>query len=105
MQPDDFHPACRACRGACCVSLVLPIDVDSVPAEVGVMLRLRGSQEAYGFRIDAACRHLSRNGRCRIHSDKPTVCSEYQVGGEACRAAVRANRPLAADRIFALMED
>ena len=99
-----MHPACQLCRGACCSSIVLPIDVTVVPREVAVMLTLRGSQEADGFRLDAPCRHLSRKGLCKIHPDKPQVCRDYPVGGEGCRAAVRANRPLIADRIFARMD-
>jgi Fe-S-cluster containining protein len=99
-----MNPACAVCRGACCSSVVLPIDVTTVGREVAVMLTLRGSQEAHGFRLDAPCRHLSRKGQCRIHEDRPTVCREYAVGGEGCRAAIAANRPMIADRIYAILD-
>lgn len=96
-----MNPACALCRGACCSTVVIPNE--AFIGEVPVTFRLRGTQEADGFRLDAACRHLSRKGLCRIHDDKPQLCREYEVGSAACRAAVASQRPMIADRIYRLM--
>lgn len=94
-----MNPACALCRGACCETVMLPIE-----GEVPVTLLLRGHQEADGFRLTSPCRHLSRKGLCRIHDDKPLLCREYEVGGEGCRAAVLSQRPMIADRIFSVLD-
>lgn len=86
-----MHPACELCGGACCESFVVPVELGLVSPDTRRWLRMRGRFEAAGLRVNAACENLE-GGRCAVHASRPQVCREYEVGGVACRAAVRARR-------------
>ena len=81
---------CDDCRGACCVSVAIPIrDVHLRDIE---WLKARGALEFKPtgdaiWRIASRCRHLTPAGQCDIYSKRPQSCRDYQVGGLSCLAA------------------
>lgn len=95
-----MNPACKLCRGACCESLMIPLPADEGAA---MWLSLHGRPGFPGtVRLECACRKL-RDGKCTIHDSRPSVCVDYPVGGESCRATVRLRRPGMAAEILELM--
>ena len=93
---------CDVCKGACCETLVLPVELGLMSNQDRRFFRLRGDFEPGGLRVDAACRQLV-DGRCGVYETRPEACRTYEVGSSACRAAVRARRPEIADAIEGLM--
>lgn len=85
-----MNPACQACKGACCSTIVFPLPSDEVAVE---WITARGKREGNTVRLACACPQLTRDGRCGIHDTKPHICAIYQVGSPECIAAIRAQRP------------
>jgi len=86
---------CNDCGGACCRSLTIPLGNPATIADNLEWLLIRGAVETGPdgrrlWRIPAACRHLSDDGRCRIYDRRPRDCRQYAVGGQSCLAARRA---------------
>lgn len=94
---------CDLCRGACCETLVLPVELGLMSQQDKRFFRLRGDFEPGGLRVDAPCRQLTDEGRCGIYQSRPDACRTYEVGSPACRAAVRARRGDLAPVIEGLM--
>ncbi len=86
-----MNPACKACGGACCSSLVMSLPVDG-PADLVQWLTLRGKREANSVRLNVPCSALE-DGKCSIHLMRPQNCRDYKVGGPQCIAAINALRP------------
>lgn len=93
-----INPACDACSGACCESLVMALPADP---EVAVWLTLKGRVEGTDVRIPAPCQALD-HGRCGIHQMRPLLCRVFLVGGPQCVKSIRANRPKDAARLIRL---
>lgn len=95
---------CDLCAGACCETLVVPVELGMLSQQDRRFFRLRGDFEAGGVRVDARCRALGADGRCTVYESRPEACRTYEVGSPACVAAVRARRPVHEARaILALM--
>lgn len=90
-----IHPACAECKGACCETLLMPIDPSFMSSPVRKYLRTRGEFEGdYMIRLNCQCRFLDDKGQCGIYSGRPDVCRTATVGGAMCRAAIKANRTI-----------
>lgn len=98
------HPACELCRGACCETLSVPLNVGTLSNDSRRYFRMRGRIEGSTLRLDAPCQALTGEGTCGVYSTRPQGCKDYVVGGDACVAAVRAQRCRPdADQILGLM--
>lgn len=109
------------CGGKCCRDFTLPFAPDEIEAQAHVRgaggpLRWGEENEAWllsgclvylgerssppGSRIDGpeppthhyACRHLGRDGLCRVYEQRPPVCRDYPYGSR-CRYAGCASHP------------
>lgn len=96
-----MNPACDACKGACCETLVLRLPEDG---EVRVWLQLRGRAESNQIRLDAPCSALD-HGKCSIYTCRPEPCRVFEVGSPQCVASIRAQRPKDAARLIRLARE
>jgi len=96
------NPACSACKGACCETLVLPMPRDPEAAQ---WITLRGRKEGATVRLTVTCNELTKDGKCGIHEYKPHACRVYDVGSPACIAAIRAQRPKEAAQLIKLARE
>ena len=80
--------ACQRCGGACCEGLVIPCV--GPPA---VFLRYHGEPVGTeAVELPCRCRMLDSDGRCTIYATRPEECTTYEIGGNACRDAVKRRR-------------
>ncbi len=87
-----MNTACDLCKGACCSSFVVPLNVAMLTNQDRRFFRLRGTIEVNSLRIQAPCSVLGKDGRCGDYDGRPDACRTYKVGGDACRAAIKAQR-------------
>jgi Fe-S-cluster containining protein len=96
--------ACELCKGACCESILLPIDRSPMTQE---FYRARAEVvEIYGntfTEIPHRCPHLSNSGRCKTYANRPVACSRFAVGSTMCLTAIERRRPDQAEAIKALI--
>jgi Fe-S-cluster containining protein len=96
--------ACKLCKGACCESLLIPIDRNPMVTEFydvrSVTLEIKGQPFA---KIESRCPLLKECGRCRIYASRPVACIRYEVGSPMCLATVERRRIDQAEAIKALM--
>lgn len=86
------HPACELCRGACCETVLFPKAASNPDIDQWLGLRAIATTHNGNHLCQCRCTKL-RHGRCTIYDERPNLCSEYMVGGDACRATVKAVRP------------
>lgn len=97
--------ACSRCSGACCETVVLPPLVARLYQRDWLEARGRASPDG-SVEIPARCPHLDERGLCDTYDTRPLACQLYQVGGQACRSAVRRRRsPEEAAKILALIDE
>jgi len=96
--------ACELCKGACCESILLPIDASPTTTEFydarGSVFQLHGFQYA---ELPARCPYLSKAGKCMTYSQRPVACSRFVVGSTMCVTAIKRRRPEQAEAIMALL--
>jgi len=96
--------ACELCKGACCESILLPIDASPTTTEFyaarGSVFQIVGRTFA---EVPARCPHLSGSGKCKTYANRPVACSRFAVGSTMCLTAVQRRRTDQADAIIALM--
>ena len=78
-----MNETCFSCGGACCLGLVIRPSPESFD-----WYSMHGEAEGDKVYLDCQCEHLIL-GVCSIYNDRPQVCKDYEVGGEACRNAVK----------------
>lgn len=83
-----MNNACGVCRGACCESIVIPLQ--GIPI-VDEWLLARGTRLQSRTEIESICPNLSK-GKCKIYETRPTVCKDYLVGSEECIETVKRRR-------------
>ncbi len=89
----DGHP-CQTCGATCCryvgIALAPPRDVDDHDLirwylshkKVSVYVDKDG---AWWVQVGTDCRHIGRDGGCRIYESRPQLCRDY--GTQACERA------------------
>ena len=96
--------ACELCKGACCESILIPIDASPATTEFyearGSVFELHGYQYA---ELPARCPYLSNLGKCMTYAQRPVACSRFEVGSIMCVTAIERRRPDQADAIKALL--
>ncbi len=76
---------CASCKASCCRLEVMILGDDDVPPDLTEVDRWGGRIMARSD--DGWCAALDRNTMlCRIYEHRPTVCRDYQVGGDDCIA-------------------
>lgn len=101
----DIHPACAICKGACCETLLMPMNPGAISPDTRKYLKMRGVLTRVGLRVDVPCKSLSPSGTCSVYSTRPDICRVYAVGGIACRESVLSRRdPKTAEQVFANFE-
>jgi Fe-S-cluster containining protein len=85
---------CEICRGACCeVFELAPFEVRMPDRDSRCWLEYHAiSIDPLIF--DCKCQMLTVDGRCAIYPNRPSVCSEYPVGGLHCLSIVKKRRSL-----------
>lgn len=91
---------CLECRGACCESFAVPVNIrPDDPVNVWFLLHATVGKDRTpdGRMVDVAafecrCTKLTGEGRCGIYPDRPTVCRQYEAGGNACLLTVKRRR-------------
>ena len=95
--------ACKLCKGACCESVMLPIDRNPMTAEFyrarGKVFYIHGQPYA---EVASRCPSLSGTGKCKCYTSRPVACIRFVVGSTMCQAAVERRRPNQAEAIKAL---
>lgn len=99
--------ACKLCRGACCESLLFPINGD-IPSHVefyDIRARLLASNgKPTHAEVEARCPKLLKSGKCSCYATRPQECQTFAVGSLECRFAVKYRRPESkAKAIFAIL--
>ena len=96
--------ACELCKGACCESILLPIDASPTTTEFyaarGSVFMIATSTFA---EVPARCPHLSGSGKCKTYANRPVACSRFPVGSVMCLTAIERRRPEQAEAIMALL--
>jgi Fe-S-cluster containining protein len=96
--------ACELCKGACCESILLPIDASPTTTEFyaarGEVFMIVGRTFA---ELPSRCPHLSQSGKCKTYDNRPVACSRFAVGSTMCVTAIQRRRPDQADAIMALL--
>ena len=96
--------ACDLCKGACCESILIPIDASPMTTEFyearGSVLEIVGQIFA---ELPARCPYLSNLGKCMTYGKRPVACSRFAVGSTMCVTAIKRRRPTQADAILALL--
>ena len=96
--------ACELCKGACCESILLPIDSSPMTTEFysarGSVFQIANLNFA---EIPSRCPHLSGSGKCKSYASRPVACSTFPVGSPMCLVAIERRRPDQADAIKALL--
>ena len=96
--------ACKLCRGACCESIMLPIDRNPLTAEFysarAEVFAVNGQPIA---EIPYRCPSLSSSGKCKCYASRPVACIRFAVGSTMCLAAIERRRPDQAEAIKALI--
>lgn len=87
-----IHPACAACKGACCESIRFPMGLFS-DGDSRRWFSYHGLQDGETIWFACPCVHHGPDGLCRIYDTRPHVCRAFQVGGKLCRESIRHNRP------------
>ena len=96
--------ACKLCQGACCESLLVPIESDKLSQDFwSTRGRTFELHDQKFVELEIRCKHLC-NGRCGIYKDRPEACIIYEVGSQACITTIKARRPDQADAIIALIK-
>ena len=96
--------ACELCKGACCESILLPIDASPTTTEFysarGDVFQIVGRTYA---ELPARCPYLSKAGKCMTYSQRPVACSRFAADSTMCVTAIQRRRPDQADAIMALL--
>ena len=96
--------ACELCKGACCESILIPIDASPTTTEFysarGEVFQIVGRTYA---ELPALCTHLSGSGKCKTYANRPVACSRFAVGSTMCVTAIQRRRPDQAEAIMALL--
>lgn len=96
--------ACELCKGACCESILIPIDPSPLTTEFyearGSVFEIHGQPYA---ELPARCPYLSNLGKCMTYAQRPVACSRFVVGSAMCVQAIRRRRPTQAEAILALL--
>lgn len=97
--------ACKLCRGACCESLLIPVNDDKFSKDFwmtrGNVFEMQGQSFV---ELENRCKHLEGCGSCGIYNDRPTACRIYEVGSTACIQTIKTRRADQADAIIALIK-
>lgn len=80
---------CRACGGACCETIIVPLSSDE---DTDRWVSLHGTRLDARVALDCRCSKLDTEGRCSIYDERPQLCRDFPVGSSACYDAVRARR-------------
>ena len=100
---EALNKACERCRGACCESIVLPLNAPN--GDIGRWLDFHGTRTSQGLELECRCSKL-KDGKSSIYEDRPQVCKVFRVGSAECRYAVHRKRSeQEAEEILKLMED
>ena len=95
---------CQVCQGACCESLLIPIQNDSLSVD---FWKTRGEISVINgdtfVEIESKCRHLVC-GLCSIYVARPEACRVYEVGSIACIETIKTRRKNKADLIISLIQ-
>lgn len=85
---------CAICRGACCESITLHIQMATDDLQRFLELRTKPVllHGAVQRNFDVPCSALTTEGRCGIYPRRPHVCVAFVPGGPECLATVRARR-------------
>jgi Fe-S-cluster containining protein len=78
-----MNNACKACKGACCKTVIIPLTIS--PHLDAEWLAARGRITPDGqWVLETHCKHLDQQGRCKIYETRPRSCREYTVNGKSC---------------------
>lgn len=78
-----MNATCRACGGKCCRTMIF---TNPPWQAMDFLLKTRAKKaDAKHIIVASRCRHLSKDGTCRIYADRPAECVNYQVDGQECR--------------------
>ncbi len=79
---------CFTCGGECCKSVAIkledPVDIDDYEDfkwyvfHPGLSVYLDTDDE-WHVDVPIKCKHLGRNGKCKVYDDRPPVCRDYDV--------------------------
>jgi hypothetical protein len=96
--------ACELCKGACCESILIPIDASPTTTEFyaarGEVFQIVGRTFA---ELPSRCPHPSGSGKCKTYANRPVACSRFAVGSTMCVTAIQRRRPDQADAIMSLL--
>lgn len=103
MTAPDLHPACQACKGACCEYVCLPnfYRTSEMSADSKTWLGYHGEREGHDLILPLSCKWLV-NGQCGCYATRPKVCREFKPGSRLCRHAVLHRREAQAEAILKL---
>lgn len=80
---------CAICKGACCESITLKVQMPTDDLQRFVELRTKPIGQDRNFE----CRCLALiDGRCGIYPHRPQVCRDFEIGGYNCLTTVHARR-------------
>ncbi|MBW2990949.1 YkgJ family cysteine cluster protein [Candidatus Woesearchaeota archaeon] len=79
---------CDKCDGNCCQLLVVEIETPETRDDFedikwylfhkGVTVYI-DKDDLWNVQFDSKCKHLTKDGRCKIYKKRPPVCREYHV--------------------------
>jgi Fe-S-cluster containining protein len=97
--------ACKLCRGACCESLLVPIEYDKVSKDFWDTRGRTFVMHNQGFvELENRCKHLEGCGSCGIYPNRPKACIIYKVGSHACIQTIKSRRADQAEAIIRLIK-
>lgn len=90
---------CKGCGLCCFLSVELVDGVDDIPEEMSEVVYEDGCTYTQMKMKDGHCIALTDDGLCSIYDSRPSVCQEFEFGGERCldmqlSAARLGQRPL-----------
>lgn len=85
---------CAICKGACCESITLNVQMGSSDMQRFLELRTKPMpvDGAFHRNFECRCTALTAEGRCGIYAARPRICREFEPGGVGCLATVRERR-------------
>lgn len=96
---------CRVCRGACCESMTIALNIPDTDEGRWIALHaIGGGTNSKAVTFEVRCTALTEEGQCRIHGwdERPVMCDVFPVGGPGCLEAIATRRTAEeAARIFA----
>jgi Fe-S-cluster containining protein len=91
----DRAPSCAECRGACCESFALDLNLDAVHPEIRLWIKHHAtSVEGHSLWFECRCTKLTRDGTCAVYDRRPEPCRVFAVGGADCLRTIKERRPL-----------